>query len=171
MTKIFILPDSMGSAEWFVLGAIFILSLLFFLLPKRFPTSVTVLLFLFNAFFGTTADHVIALEPFDLYDTGGSSQYDLFDLLIYTIIYPLMGYLFAYTYDKWRFRGSYQTVQLLLWVALSVLIEAASVQMGVYRYKSWTLAYSAISYFIIFIVNAMFMQFVLTRWERLVASE
>ncbi|MCX7570922.1 hypothetical protein OS242_13315 [Tumebacillus sp. DT12] len=88
-----------------------ILGLLFFLLPKRFPTSVTVLLFLFNAFFGTTADHVIALEPFDLYDTGGSPQYDFFDLLIYTIIYPLMGYLFAYTYDKWQFRGSYQTVQ------------------------------------------------------------
>ncbi|HEU4963016.1 MAG TPA: hypothetical protein VFV52_04015 [Bacilli bacterium] len=158
-------PVVFGENEWFILISIFVFAILWMRLPKRFPTSVTLLIVLFNSAFAKATDYTIAASlPYDLYDYNDTKYLDLFDEGLHFLIYPLCGYLEIYWYDVWRARGFSVVLFVLLMAALATSYEWISVMAGVFTYKGWKIWYSALCYVAIVVIDLYVYQKIL-QWQ------
>jgi len=70
------LPISFDHNEWFVLISFVINFVLVFLLPRRFPRSVVILIFLFSAVVARLCDHLLAGPSFDFYNLMDTGKYE-----------------------------------------------------------------------------------------------
>lgn len=157
--KILPLPVRFDGNEWFVIVSILLFGILFCSLPKRFPTILTLTLWLFNMTLSKSADYTLAAAlPFDLYDYSDTSKLDLFDEVLQFFLYPLVGYLMLHAYDVWREKRHSRLLFVILAVGASVLYEWISVQFfHVFTYKGWHLSYSAIAYVFLISSNIFFL--------------
>ncbi|MDQ0914698.1 hypothetical protein [Paenibacillus sp. V4I5] len=153
------LPEHYNANEWFVNIVLVFLSLVFACLPKKLPIHQIVLTMLFNIMIGKMADKVLGIKyPYDLYDTMDTPKYDLYDFLIYTVIYGIYGYIFAHFFVRFELKHKSAALlsYLLMWVGMSVFFERLAVVFEVFQYKSWNLAFSALAYFIFYSLQTFF---------------
>ncbi|UFJ39905.1 hypothetical protein LOK74_17895 [Brevibacillus humidisoli] len=90
-------PEKFDASEWMVICGVLILGSLFLVLPKRFPTTATIVMLILSAFTARLADSIFL--PYDLCDAMDTATHSLFDLILYTVGYPLYGYFAFYLYD------------------------------------------------------------------------
>ncbi|MEK6452687.1 hypothetical protein [Caldifermentibacillus hisashii] len=153
------LPNSFDSNEWFVLICMFIAFSILYLLPKRFPLSVTILIMLYSSTTARFADHILAMPRIDLYDIMNSPYYDLFDIFTYVLI-GLAGYFFVYVYDRFRIKGFWIAVYIVIWSVFGTAYELLSSYFKVFIYKGWKPSYSFTFYLFIQSLTLLFFKYV-----------
>jgi hypothetical protein len=120
---------------------------------------VVVFVMLFNVFLGQTVDYILAVPPYDLYDINDSKQYELFDGILYFLLYPPTAYLVIYFYIKWRIKGVYIIAYIVGWALITTSLEWIATLFGVFKYNGWKLIYSAPVYIAVYTLNILVLQF------------
>ncbi|MGG3562393.1 hypothetical protein ABES03_12375 [Neobacillus rhizosphaerae] len=144
------LPQKFDQNEWFILFTIIVLVCLLNKLPRRFPTSITILLLMFTISVARGVDHVIAGPHVDLYDIMDSGDFELFDLLCY-VPYAPFGYVFIYLYDKFQLKGISLILYIVIFSVGSIGFEwmTGSNYISYLKYSSWKPIYSLPIYLVI----------------------
>lgn len=153
-----ILPKTFDSNEWFIIIALIFTYLMVWLLPKQFPTSITILMLMYGATFARMTDRILGAKPYQLYDMNDTSKFDLMDLLTWCL-YPSFGYFFLYLYDKWNLRGVATVIYIVLFAFFSIGFEWTTVKVGIFKYKDWKLSYSYPTYLIVLSSYLLFYHF------------
>jgi hypothetical protein len=110
---------------------------------------------LFNVFLGQTVDYIIAVPPYDLYDVNDRPNYEIFDFILYFLLYPPTAYLVIYFYNKWRIKGLYVIAYIVGCAILTVGLEWVAHFFHVFTYKNWILIYSFPVYFAVYGLNIL----------------
>ena len=152
------LPVSFDHNEWFVLISFVINFVLVFLLPRRFPRSVVILIFLFSAVVARLCDHLLAGPNFDFYNLMDTGEYDLFDMFTYFLYMPF-AYFFVYYYDKWKLKGYSILVYVVATALAGTAYELLTVYFDVFNYNEWKIYYSFAVYLIIQPLTLLFFEF------------
>ncbi|RIX60142.1 hypothetical protein D3P08_00715 [Paenibacillus nanensis] len=141
-------PIRFDANEWFVLAVIVIGYAAAWLLPRRFPTIVTLAILSLGVGVGFAADSLFAAPPADFFDVNDRKEFEVFDVLVY-FQYPPFNYIFLYVYDRLRIKGPAVIIYVLLWSAFSVLVEGLAAHFNVFHFtKGWALKYSFVFYVI-----------------------
>lgn len=151
-------PEKFDGNEWFILISLTLVLIIALLLPKRFPPVVVVFMMLFNVFIGQTVDYTIAVPPYNLYDVNDISEYEIFDCLLYFLLYPPTAYLVIYFYNKWRIKGLYVIAYILGCALITVGLEWLAVLFHVFKYNGWKLIYSGPVYFGVYGSNILMLR-------------
>jgi len=141
------LPVEFNENEWFVLIACVLSYAVLFLLPKKIPNSLAVLIFVYSFCVARLYDTLIASPWVDFYDIMDTGKYDLFDIILY-LLYAPFGYFFIYGYETFNVKGYGIILYILLWSVLGTGFEYVNVIFDVFQYKNWRLQYSFTVYFI-----------------------
>ncbi|WP_243298431.1 hypothetical protein [Bacillus litorisediminis] len=141
-----ILPKNFDQNEWFILiSLIAVISIICFL-PKRFPHSITILIFAYAVTVGRVTDRFLAAPWADFYDIMDTGKFDLFDLFSY-VLYAMFSYLFIYIFHRMKMKGLLILVYIVLWSLFSVGFEWISAQFEVVKYKGWV-PYLSFNYYL-----------------------
>lgn len=143
-------PRDFDQNEWLIIACVAFLIFLLYKLPKRFPTSVTVLLLLFTLTVSRVVDHTIAGPDINFYDIMDSGKFEFFDIFCY-ITYAPFGYIFVYVYDKYKFRGTRLFIFIIAWSISSIIFEmfTASSYINFFKYHNWKPIYSFPIYLVV----------------------
>lgn len=153
---ILIPPIHFDANEGFATIIMIALILLYCMLPKRIPLPIALLMMIFDSYLGRVVDNILSSTyPYNVYDIMDTPNYDLFDFLLYTIPFPLVGYFYVYFYDKYLFRAPFQFIHILVWSIASVGLEALAVTFSVFQYNGWQLSYSFPVYLLTFGLNTL----------------
>jgi hypothetical protein len=106
-----------------------------YVLPKRFPLSVTFLLMLFSSTVVSMLDNSIGGNIFDLYDIMDGPAYTIMDFVVY-LLYAPAGYFFIYFYDLFRVKGIWTIAYITGWSLFSTLFEWVCLNTEVFHYKN-----------------------------------
>lgn len=147
------LPETFNSNEWFIIAVCIILIILSFPLKRSFLFSQIIVIFTVNFFLAASLDHILSGPPYDLYDIMDMPEFEIFDLVMYLLVYPLSGYLFICFFSIFIEKGFPVIVFLFMSTLTTVGLEWISVQFHVYKHLNWTYFYSFISYLGIFCIN------------------
>ena len=142
--KNIIYDTSFNWNEWIVLILITLGVITYFILPKIFSTSITVIMMLFGVVVGLMFDHTIAIQPIDYYDVGDESRYQIFDLFSYTMYAPF-GYIYIYLYEKLNLpkKKYWLILYIILWSAVGIGVEWIGTISGIFHYKNgYKISYS-----------------------------
>jgi hypothetical protein len=153
------MPQEFDSNEWVILIALIVGYGAIFMMPKRIPLSHTLLVMSFSIAIVKATDHILGAPPLDLYDFNDTSKYDFFDFLTW-ILYPVFGYFFVYLYETWAIKGSLNFIYIFGWSWFSFFFEWWTLEMNVFTYKGWKLAYSYPFYLFILSVYLLFYKFI-----------
>jgi hypothetical protein len=135
--------------EWYLIVLLFIVAILFFYLPKRFSTQVTIVFLLFGTYTGYITDFLIGIDPLNFYDVNDSSKYTMSDLVTYIIFGP-WSYFYFYIYDRLRLTTKHAPLYILIWSCIGIMVEWVSHEIGVYHYRNgYTIYYSLMIYIIV----------------------
>lgn len=140
-----LLPIHFDSNEWFLTISFCVAALIAIMLPRRFPTIITVTLLCLGFGVASFFDFYLGVPPLDLYDVNDTPDYELFELLVYALTSPFT-YIYIYLFDLWKIRGIWISLYVLGWSALGVAFEGLAAFMHVFHYKGWTLGYSFVFY-------------------------
>nr|WP_243735167.1 hypothetical protein [Paenibacillus turpanensis] len=114
----------------------------FFLLPKKFSPSVTVISLVWGYSIGVLFDFTIGGGLVDLYRVNDSNEYELFDMVYYFLFAPF-GYLFFYFYDSLRINRKRFLPYVAAWAAVGVGAHWLFTLLGIINLqKGYQLAYS-----------------------------
>src|SRR6478736_4023948 len=121
---VFKLPSAFDKNEWFVLAGMAMAVCCYIAVPRILSRSLTVTIFLTFAAFGLTADVLIGVDyPVDFYTIMDSPKLELFDLLVYSVNYPLYGYFYAYAILKFELDAKRLAWFIPCWSGLTALLE------------------------------------------------
>ncbi|MBP1964060.1 hypothetical protein [Paenibacillus aceris] len=134
MNDVIVYDNRFNANEWFVIAMIVLGLLTIRVLPKKFTPTQTWFTLLTGVVFGLIFDHTIGVPPFDFYDVGDQSNYQLFDIFSYAMYVPF-GYLFIYIYKRLGLKGFYTIPYIMIWTLMSVGIEWLCLLVGVFHYK------------------------------------
>ncbi|WP_138417538.1 hypothetical protein [Aquibacillus sediminis] len=144
-----ILPQDFDYNEWFILITITVFYGLIFLLPKRFPLSVSIIIMLFTSTVARLSDHLLSGAIIgDVYDIMDTNVYELFDFLTY-VTYGPFGYFLFYLYDLFKPKSIWLVGYIFLWSLASMGFEGISAFFEVFHYNGWKLTYSFSFYLIV----------------------
>ncbi|WP_373228889.1 hypothetical protein [Cohnella sp.] len=163
-----IYDNQFNGNEWFVIGLMFVGFAAVWLLPRTFSPLQMIFNMFIGVTFGLIFDHTIFVPPFDLYDIGDKSTYQMFDFISY-LMYAPYGYLFIYGIERLRIYGIMTIGYIILWTCMAILIEWLGVKVGLFHYKNgYKLLYSIPIYLILQSIHlAMYHTvFSLKRWQR-----
>lgn len=118
-----------------------------FAVPSRLPRSASCLVMAFSVQVAKGLDNALGVKPVDVYDVS-TTKLDLGDLMTW-LLYPPIGYLFIYAYDRYRVRGIGIAFYVLAWSVMATAYEALAVHFRVFKYKGWQIGYSFLIYFIV----------------------
>ncbi|MFC5449740.1 hypothetical protein [Paenibacillus aestuarii] len=163
-----IYDNHFNANEWFVIGIIVLGLVPIWLFPRPFSPSQITFNMLIGITFALIFDHTIAVPPFDLYDTGNQSKFELFDLFSY-IMYGPYGYWFIYWYERARMYEFMTIVYILVWAGMAIGLEWMGVKTGEFHYKhGYQLMYSCPIYLLLMSIHLKMyrMAFAPDRWKR-----
>ncbi|GAA0611596.1 hypothetical protein GCM10009001_31030 [Virgibacillus siamensis] len=144
----------------YILIALVILYVIFFLLPKRFPRDVTILFLIWGFAVSTLFDFTIGGGLIDLYKTNDLNGYELFDLLTYIMFAPI-SYLFIYIYDVLNINKKAFIWYILVWMVMGLGAEWFSTVMGVTKHQNgYQLPYSVAVFLIVLTATALYYEFI-----------
>lgn len=160
-------PYAFDGNEWFILGAMAISGLAAYLLPRRFPTSLTLLIFLWAGAVSRITDHLLAGPAHkDLYDIMDINKIEYFDLLTY-VFYGPFAYLKLYLYDVLKPRGLWITCFLVGTAIMASLVEWVAVKCGVFTYKQWHVVISFSVYLLVQSITIWMFHFLKSKHGRI----
>jgi hypothetical protein len=133
-------PQKFDLNEWIILIFIIINVVIFYLLPKKFPASITILILLFGIFQSKTADFILD-KLFELYYANDLKKYEWFDILLIGV-YPFFSYYYIYIYEIWKFKGISLFIYIFLFGLFSVGYEFLFRQVHVFNFTGWNSLYS-----------------------------
>lgn len=119
--------------EWFIIGSLIALHSALWFAPKIFSRLEAIALYLFGINTVLFFDHTISVKPWDFYDVNDTSAFQFMDFLSY-VSYGPYSYFFIYLYVKLRISGVRTILYILLWSALSMLMEWIGVKLGMMHY-------------------------------------
>lgn len=140
-----LLPIHFDTNEWFLTISFCVVALVASMLPRRFPTIMTVTLLCLGFGIATYFDFYLGAPPLDLYDVNDTPDYEWFELVVYALTSPF-AYLFVYLFDLLKIRGIWISLYVLGWSAAGTAFEGLAAYMRVFHYKGWTLGYSFVFY-------------------------
>lgn len=140
-----LLPLHFDSNEWFLTISFCFVALAAMMLPRRFPTIMTVALLSLGFGIAAYFDFYLGVPPLDLYDVNDTPDYELFELFVYALSSPF-AYIFVYLFDLWKIRGIWISLYVLVWAAAGAAFEGLAAYMQVFHYKGWTVGYSFVFY-------------------------
>ncbi|WP_127498348.1 hypothetical protein [Paenibacillus glycanilyticus] len=138
------------------------------LLPRTLSPLQTAFTMLLSVTSGLIFDHTIAIPPFDLYDTGDNSNYEVFDFISY-LMYAPYGYMYIYGFERFRISGIVTIGYMLVWAAIALLFEWLGVKCGVFHYKhGYHILYSIPIYLVVLSIQlgAYRAAFSSHRWQK-----
>lgn len=153
--------------EWFVIGITILNLTAMWFLPRTYSPLQMTFNMLIGITFGLLFDHTIGIPPYDLYDLGDHSNYQLFDLLSY-VMYAPFGYWFIYGYERLRMYEFMTIVYILCWAGMALVMEWLGVRIGVFHYKhGYQLAYSLPIYLSLLSIHLLMyrLAFARGRWQ------
>ncbi|TVX98575.1 hypothetical protein [Paenibacillus cremeus] len=153
-------PIKFDENEWFIIVSLILVLIPSLLLPNRFSPLTVIFMMLFNVFLGQTTDYILAVPPYDLYDVNDRPDYEIFDFILYFLLYPPAAYLVIYLYSKWTIKGLYIIPYIVGSAALSVGLESVAHIFHVFTYKGWKLIYSFAVYHAVWSLNILMLHFV-----------
>ncbi|MDQ0113729.1 hypothetical protein [Paenibacillus harenae] len=140
------LPESFDANEWFLIISFLVITTVTLMLPRRFPTIISIVFLLIGSGIAMYSDFHFGIPPVDLYDINDSKQYEWFDLVTF-VLYSPFSYLFLYVFDRWRLEGLKISLYVLAWSIAAVAFEAFAVRLHVYNFqKGWNSGYSFVFY-------------------------
>lgn len=151
-------PERFDENEWFLI-VILAGSVLLLFLPKRFPTSMSILLMLFSSFYARTFDNILAAPFFDFYDIMDSDKFELFGVFTY-FMYAPFAYLFLYFYDRFNIKGGNIALYILGSSLFGIGFEWITTKFNIITYKDWNLAYSFTVYLFVQYTTILFFHYV-----------
>jgi hypothetical protein len=151
--------DKFDENEWFIIISLVLVMTIARLLRKQISTMVVVFLLLFNVFLGQTVDYILAVPPYDLYDINDSKQYELFDGILYFLLYPPTAYIVIYFYARWRLKGVLVFAYLITWAFITTGLEWMAAVFHVFTYNEWKLIFSFPTYIAVYGLNIMVFEF------------
>ena len=113
--------------------SIIVMNLAIWFAPKIFSKLESVGYYLFGIYIGLFYDHTLSIKPWDFYDVNDNSSYQFIDFMSY-IMYGPYGYFFLYFYVKWNIRALKIIPYILLWSALSMLLEWIGLKVGLFHF-------------------------------------
>ncbi|MBT2659615.1 hypothetical protein [Bacillus sp. ISL-45] len=119
--------------EWFIIGSLIGLHAAVWLAPKIFRKLEAIAFYFFGVNTVLFFDHTISVKPWDFYDVNDDSSYQFIDFLSY-ISYGPYSYFFIYFYVKLRISGKRTVLYIVLWSAISVLMEWIGLKLGMMHY-------------------------------------
>lgn len=153
------LPKSFDQNELFLIITLSITITFMSILPRRFPLSISILLCMFASTVARICDHILAGQTLDLYDVMDTNKYELFDFISYFLYIPF-AYFFVYFYDKWKIKGFYLFLYIVICSIGGVAFEWLSHYFHVIEYKWWKLYYSLPVYLIVQPATLIFYEFI-----------
>ncbi len=153
-------PMSFDENEWLIIIFGLIIWVIMIKLPKRFSGLVILLIWTLSIFLTQVADFTLAIKPYDLYDIMDRPEYEIFDIIIYYLIYPPMAYFALYFYDKWKFQGWKLIFYVLFCTTITIGFEWIADQFNVFTYKGWKLYYSPFVYVLVYAINIATLEFI-----------
>lgn len=159
------LPMQFDENEWCII-IIIILGVLLLKLPKRIPTSITILIVLLSISIPKVLDQIIAaISPYDLYRITDTNKYELFDLLL-DLVYMPFGYACIYLYDFLHPRNIQIALYILCWTLFAGGFEFILVKLHVFNYHGWKLVYSFSTYIVTITLFVTFYE-ILLYWYKM----
>ncbi|MBL0387836.1 hypothetical protein JJB07_14440 [Tumebacillus sp. ITR2] len=119
--KVFAIEKWDGN-EWFLVCGVVLVYLALWLIPKRLPSSTTLLLCTWAFTVSKFYDFTFGGGLFDYYDVNDSPRYCIMDLASY-FFYAPFGYFFIYLYELWKIRGRWTVLYIVGWSFVGVGIE------------------------------------------------
>jgi hypothetical protein len=153
------LPQKFDANEWFLIIWLIISYVVALSLPKRFPSSLTLLYMLYGPIAARISDHVLSSPKYDLYTLMDTEKYELFDAITY-FLYAPFSYIFIYLFDRWGIRGYWILLYILISTSLGTMFEWLNEYFHVFTYKGWKLMYSFTVYLIVQCIILLFYQLV-----------
>ncbi|WP_134686409.1 hypothetical protein [Brevibacillus migulae] len=120
-------------------------------------TAEGLALILFNVYFTSLLEFILATKPVDLYDTIDRNYGELFDLPLEMVTYPVTMYIFMHVFLAWSLKKRHI---VLLGAALLLILEWITMHFfSLFTYKGWNLMYSYFFYMFVLTINVN-----LTEW-------
>lgn len=119
--------------EWFVIISIIVMNAAIWFAPKVFSKLEVMGYYIFGIYIGLFYDHTISIKPWDFYDVNDTSSYQFIDFLSY-IMYGPYSYFFIYFYQKWNIRRMKIIPYLLVWSAVSIVLEWIGLKVGLFHF-------------------------------------
>jgi hypothetical protein len=157
-------PQKFDWNEWFITIILIVNVVLFLLLPKKFPASITIMLLLFGMTQAKTCDFIFD-KLFDLYHTNDLKKYEWFDLLLIGV-YPPFSYFYIYIYQTFNFKGISLFIYIVLVGLFSICFEYLAFLVHVFNYTGWKLLYSFPVYLIVLCCTLLFYHLIIVIMER-----
>jgi hypothetical protein len=152
------LPKKFDENEWMIIGILLAGLVLYKLLPKRFPLSLSLLLMVFASFYARTFDHILASPFLDFYDVMDSPKYELFGVFTY-FMYAPFSYLFIYIYDRYQLQGMKVAIYIVVCSALGAGFEWITSKVHIFTYKEWKSVYSFTVYLLVQYTTILFFNY------------
>jgi hypothetical protein len=150
-------PERFDGNEIYVICiALIIVGVLYFLEKKYKCLYASELLFIwaFDHMLSVTGDYLLALPPWDLYDTFDEADVDLVDILVHTIDYPGLVIIFVCIYALTKARGIRKVAIVLSGAFTGAVVEFIGVMyLHTFLYKRWNTFYSFLFYILVFSIN------------------
>ncbi|KRE48437.1 hypothetical protein [Paenibacillus sp. Soil724D2] len=147
-------PVAFDKNEWFTI-AIFFLSVgaAIYLLKKHpiMKKSEIIFVILFNVYFSSLGEYVLAVKPTDLYDTIDRNCGELFDIPLQVIVYPTTIYILLHIFVMFKLRKL--NFILLGSMALTLMEWVSEHYFSMYKYKGWAIYYSYLFYIFTLAIN------------------
>ncbi len=85
--RILTLPEKFDFNEWFILVSIIVIYTYIYLLQRRFPLPITIMMVVFSLALEKAADLIFEYPPYNFYYLNDKIEYELFDLFV-CFLYP-----------------------------------------------------------------------------------
>lgn len=125
-------------------------------LPRPFPRSMVILLWLFSILAAKAMDQFFGLPFFQLFNSP-SYRIELIGLLTW-LLYPSIGYLFVYFYHHWNLREIATPVYVFSMTLLATVFEKIAVTQGEPHVVYWSSEVAFLTYLIFHILQLLFFE-------------
>jgi hypothetical protein len=160
-------PKQFDANEWWTLFITFLVLFTVFYLHRkhqRIYLSSLIFIFLFNIYYASLGDYVLAVKPIDLYDTVDRDSGEIFDIPLHMLVYPGVIYIFQH-YFLWK--QPRKVPYYIICGLILTLLEWLSVHFfHLFLYKEWKLVFSIPFYIIVMVINLKLFLYVHYRFEK-----
>ncbi|OZM58098.1 hypothetical protein CIB95_00530 [Lottiidibacillus patelloidae] len=160
-------PKQFDANEWWIIFITSMVVLIIIFLHKKYrkiSLSELLFIFLFNIYYASVGDYVLAVKPVDLYDTVDRNSGELFDMPLHIITYPGVLYIFLFYFLVKRPK---KTTFVFICAALLTFFEWVSVEFfHLFLYKGWNLFLSFPFYAIVVYLNLAAFLYIHTRLRK-----
>ncbi|MFD1739589.1 hypothetical protein ACFSCX_24200 [Bacillus salitolerans] len=127
--------ESFNKNEIYILVMFLLAYTAFFILPKKLPLHLTMMLLAWGFASSTLFDFTIGGGLLDFYKVNDSNKYELTDLLTY-FLFATFSYFFIYFYKVLNINKKRFIFYILGWAIVGLLMEKISSLMGVTHYQN-----------------------------------